>query len=182
MFGAEGYHEGMETPWCVGGKEVWKMVAGEASERPAVAISACLAGENCTYKCGNHLIAELDELREACDLVYVCPETAGGLAAPRPPAEHVGGRVMLATGEDVTAQFEAGAASALASAREAGCRFALLKERSPSCGFGRIYDGTFSGALVEGDGMAARMMADAGIEVFGESRVDALLRALGVGR
>lgn len=85
---------------------------------------------------------------------------------------------MLKTGEDVTAQFLAGATAALTDARERGCRYALLKERSPSCGFGRIYDGTFSGATTSGDGVAARMMADAGIEVYGESRTEELIARL----
>lgn len=148
--------------------------------KPAVAISACLLGERCTYKgTDNALPAEvLVRLREACEFVPVCPETQGGLPAPRPPAERAGGCVVLKTGEDVTAQFEAGAAAALACAHEAGCVFALLKERSPSCGFGRIYDGTFSGRLVEGDGVAARMLADAGIEIYGESRVYELMERL----
>lgn len=86
---------------------------------------------------------------------------------------------MSKAGEDVTAQFEAGAAVALVEAQAAGCRFALLKEKSPSCGFGRIYDGTFSGVLVPGNGVAARLFADAGIEVFGESRVGELLEHMG---
>lgn len=147
-------------------------------ERPAVAISACLAGVPCSYKCGHHLIPELDRLKDACELTYVCPETQGGLKAPREPAEIVGERVLARDGKDVTREFEEGAQAALAKAQEAGCSFALLKEKSPSCGYGYVYDGTFTGTLVEGSGVAARLFADAGIEVFGESRVSDLLDCL----
>lgn len=149
--------------------------------KPAVAVSACLLGERCTWRGGdNALPAEtLVRLREACAIVPVCPEVQGGLLTPRQPSEIMGGRVVSKAGEDVTAQFEAGAAVALVEAQAAGCRFALLKEKSPSCGFGRIYDGTFSGVLVPGNGVAARLFADAGIEVFGESRVGELLERVG---
>lgn len=147
-------------------------------ERPAVAISACLAGVPCSYKCGHHLIPEFDRLREACELVYVCPETQGGLKAPREPAEIVGEKVLARDGADVTREFEEGARAAWRKAREEGCRYALLKEKSPSCGYGRVYDGTFTGTLAEGNGIAARLFAETGIEIFGESHASELLDRL----
>lgn len=142
---------------------------------PALAISACLTGENCTYKAGNHKLDCLDELRKRYRLVLVCPETQGGLPAPRPPAEIRGEKVFLQTGEDASAQFAAGAQAAADIAREAGCKVALLKEKSPSCGFGRIYDGTFSGALVRGDGWGAAALAREGIRIVGDGSVRELL-------
>lgn len=145
---------------------------------PAVAISACLTGKNCTYRCGNHLLSRLDDLQKRCRLVPVCPETQGGLMSPRPPAERRGNRVVLKTGDDVTQQFERGARRALDDALSAQCVCALLKEKSPSCGFGRIYDGTFTGVLVEGNGVAAQMLADAGLPVFGEGRIADVLAFL----
>lgn len=149
----------------------------KVSKKPHVAVSACLLGEPCTYRGDSNALPDflLSRLKESCVPVPICPETQGGLAAPRPPAERVGDRVLLKTGEDVTGRFTAGAEAALADAKAAGCRLALLKERSPSCGFGRIYDGTFSGVTVAGDGVAARMLADAGIEVYGESRAEGLI-------
>lgn len=150
------------------------------SAKPAVAVSACLLGEECTWRGGHNALPAdaIARLQEACELVPICPEVQGGLPTPRPPAEIVGGRVLTREGNDVTAQFRAGARAALANARAAGCRFALLKEKSPSCGFGRIYDGTFSGVLVEGSGVAARAFANAGIRVFGESAIKELLARL----
>ena len=147
---------------------------------PAVAISACLAGIPCSYKCGHHKIDELSLLKRSCRVVHVCPESQGGLEAPREPAEIQGDRVVARDGKDVTAEFREGAQAALSLAQEAGCAYALLKEKSPSCGFGRIYDGSFTGTLVPGSGVAARMFADEGIRVFGESKVTELLRELGI--
>ena len=51
---------------------------------------------------------------------------------------------------------------------------ALLKERSPSCGRGQVYDGTFSGTLVPGDGVTAALLLEAGIPVYGESQIGEL--------
>ncbi len=45
---------------------------------------------------------------------------------------------------------------------------AILKANSPSCGIGKIYDGTFSGKLVDGNGVFAGMLSSMGIEVITE--------------
>ena len=52
---------------------------------------------------------------------------------------------------------------------EAGCELAILKAKSPSCGSGEVYDGTFSGTLVPGWGIAAAAFRDAGITVIDET-------------
>ena len=84
-------------------------------------------------------------------------------------------------GEDVTAQFLCGAYLTLRFCREHGIQKAILKARSPSCGCGAIYDGSFTGALVPGRGVAAALLQESGIEVFGESGLDALLARLAEG-
>ena len=61
------------------------------------------------------------------------------------------------------------------AARRSGARKAVLKERSPSCGFGAIYDGTFTGTVVPGDGVAAQALAAEGVAIWGESRMEELL-------
>ena len=111
-------------------------------------------------------------------LVPVCPEILGGLPTPRTPSERQGERVMSKTGADVTAAYQKGAEEALRLARLFGCRKALLKERSPSCGRGQIYDGSFSGRLIPGDGVTARLLEQEGIAVFGESQLQQLLETL----
>ena len=108
-------------------------------------------------------------------MVPVCPECSGGLPIPRSPSERVGEKVLSKTGADVTAAFQRGAAEALAAAQREGVRRAVLKERSPSCGCGSIYDGTFTGTVAPGSGVAAELLLADGIEIFGESRIGELL-------
>ena len=133
-----------------------------------VLISACLLGENCKYSGGNNrnetVLAWLRE--QGHEAVPVCPEQLGGLPTPRPSSERVGDRVLTRTGEDVTEAFRLGAERALDIARAHGVRRALLQERSPSCGSGAVYDGTFSGRLVPGQGVTARLLEEHGIAVY----------------
>ncbi|WP_255467410.1 DUF523 domain-containing protein [Raoultibacter phocaeensis] len=143
--------------------------------RPAVLVSACLLGEPCRYDGRACACEGIGALSAAVEIVAVCPEVAGGLPIPREPAELSRGRATTRSGVDVTEAYRRGAAEAVRLACERGCRFAVLKERSPSCGYGEVYDGTFAGILVEGDGIAAAQLAKAGIEVFGESRIDELI-------
>lgn len=139
-------------------------------------ISACLLGENCKYSGGNNYCPAVEQLKERYDLIPVCPERDSGLPTPRIPSERQGDRVVNREGEDVTAQFRRGAEQALRTALENGCERALLKERSPSCGCGTIYDGTFTGTVTEGDGVAAELLKQHNIAIFGESRIADLLR------
>ena len=139
-------------------------------------ISACLLGRNCKYNGGNNYHPLTEKLRERYDLVPVCPECFGGLPIPHDPSERVGDRVLSRTGADVTAEFTRGAELALRRARQTGAKLALLKERSPSCGFGAIYDGTFTGTVVPGSGVAAELLAENGLAIYGESRIGELLK------
>lgn len=141
-----------------------------------IAVSACLLGVNCKYSGGNNKNDEVLKLAEKFELVPVCPESLGGLPIPREPSERRGGRVWSKSGKDVTAAFQAGAKKALEKALANGCKTAVLKERSPSCGFGRIYDGTFTGTLTNGSGVAAALFAENGIRILGESRAQELLK------
>lgn len=136
-----------------------------------IAVSACLLGHCCKYNGGHNRSQAVLDFLEGCggEAVLVCPETAGGLPRPRPPAEiQPGGRVVDSTGRDVTARFEAGAEREFRRVRQAGCRMAVLKAKSPSCGAGQIYDGSFTGALKEGDGVFAAKLRRAGVELLTE--------------
>lgn len=136
-------------------------------------ISACLMGVNCKYSGGNNLLPEekLRKLMDEYELIPVCPESYGGLPAPRMPSERVGDRVLSRDGKDVTAEYEKGAEAALLIARMLGADTAFLKENSPSCGCGKIYDGTFSGTLTDGDGVTAEKLKKNGIIIYGESKI-----------
>ena len=139
-------------------------------------ISACLLGVECKYSGGSNALPEetIEKLRTRYRLSPVCPETAGGLPTPRDPSERLGERVVSCRGADVTAQFKKGAEAALTLARRYGCTTALMKEHSPSCGSGLIYDGSFSGKLVKGDGCAAELLKAAGVSVVGENVTELL--------
>ena len=143
-----------------------------------ILVSACLLGVNCRYNGTGGLREELLKLMTAHSLIPICPEQLGGLPTPRPPAECRSGRVITDEGNDVTTAFQTGACEALKLARLYSCHYAILKERSPSCGSGRIYDGTFSGALTYGDGITAALLKSHGIRVFGESEISDLKRLL----
>lgn len=141
--------------------------------REKLLVSACLLGENCKYNGGNNYSPDVERLRERFEIVPVCPEQLGGLPTPRIPAERVGDKVLSRTGADVTAAFRAGAERALEAAQGTGK--ALLKERSPSCGCTCIYDGSFTGQVIPGQGVTAELLARHGIKLYGESQVDELL-------
>lgn len=141
-----------------------------------VLVSACLLGDAVRYdgrsKGTPHPVLER-WLREG-RVVKVCPEVAGGLPVPRPPAElQRDGRVVASTGADVTAEFDRGAAEALRLAKAHDVACAVLKEGSPSCGSGFIYDGTFTRTALEAEvGVTVRTLQAAGIRVFSELQWD----------
>jgi len=143
----------------------------EEREKPNILVSACLLGVECRYNGGGELHQGVYSLTEIANLIPVCPEIYGGLSTPREPAEQVGNRIITIKGADVTEQYQKGAKEALRLATLFGCVCALLKERSPSCGRGEIYDGTFSGSLISGNGVCAALLEKNGIPVFGESQV-----------
>lgn len=138
-------------------------------------VSACLLGESCRYDGRHNRNAQVCALQRSFDLIPVCPECFGNLPTPRDPAEICGARVLTRSGADVTGAFCDGAEKTLYIAEENNCFLALLKERSPSCGCGRIYDGTFSSRLIDGNGVTADLLLQHGITVYGESQVDRLL-------
>ena len=140
-----------------------------------VLISACLYGEKCRYDGGDNLISRLDEIKKYCNLIPVCPEVLGGLETPRNPSEIVGEKVVSNIGKDVTNEYKKGAEIALETALENDCKIALMKAKSPSCGVGKIYDGTFSRKLTDGDGITVRLLKENGIKVFDETQIKELL-------
>jgi uncharacterized protein YbbK (DUF523 family) len=156
-----------------------------------VLVSSCLLGMPVRYNgkgagCDHPVLARwIAEVR----VLPMCPELAGGLPTPRPPAEIAeargghrvldgAGRVLEATGADVTAAFVRGARETLAAARGAGAVLAVLKEGSPSCGSGFTYDGAFSGARVPLPGVTAACLEAAGIRVFSEHQWEEAARFL----
>lgn len=140
-----------------------------------ILISACLMGINCRYNGKSEKINELEELKNKYNLIPVCPEIYGGLKTPRNPSEIVNNRVVTNSGEDVTKEYKKGAEEILRFAKFYDCKYAILKERSPSCGYGKIYDGTFSKALIQGNGITADLLSKNEIKIIGESNIKTLL-------
>lgn len=140
-----------------------------------ILVSACLLGIGCRYSREIKADERVCKLLKRKDVVMipVCPEQLGGLPTPREPAERKDGGVWNKNGENVTEQFLYGAREALKLAKLYGCSQAILKERSPSCGSGKIYDGSFSGKMVDGDGVTAELLKKHGIRVIGESQIGA---------
>ena len=132
--------------------------------KPKLLVSACLLGENCKYSGGNNRNEQ---------------ECFGGLPIPREPSEIRDGCVVSKSGVDVTAAFADGAEKTLYIAEEENCGLALLKERSPSCGSHFVYDGTFTGTVVPGQGMTAALLAGRGVELFSEETIARLLLLYG---
>lgn len=136
-----------------------------------ILVSACLLGVNCRYDGKGQLIEPLLPLLKEHALIPICPEQLGGLPTPRIAAERIQDKVITKSGQDVTAAFTKGAEEALKLAKLYNCDLAILKERSPSCGAKQIYDGSFTGKLVEGMGVTATLLTQNGIHVIGESEI-----------
>lgn len=133
-----------------------------------ILISGCLCGNNPYYNGAIKTNAKLRKLVEQGKAIPVCPELLGGLSVPRERSEIAGGTgeqalmgkcaVITERGKDVTKNFIRGAKKALLIAKKNGIKKAVLKTHSPACGSGLIYDGTFTGRLIKGDGVASALL------------------------
>ena len=129
-------------------------------------ISACLIGEDVKYDGKNNLHLVAKELYDRGLAVPVCPEVLGGLSTPRISSEIVNERVINKEGIDVTKEFDLGAKLALETAKKYDLKIAILQARSPSCGSSTVYDGTFSGNLIQGEGVTTKLLREHGIKVI----------------
>lgn len=154
-----------------------------------ILVSRCLLGHRVRYDGGAS--GPFDQLQQWLDegrVVPLCPEVAGGLPTPRAAAEIPGGQgsevlegqaaVITTDGEDVSAQFLSGAFQALELVQKHDIRIAVLKAYSPSCGNLLIYDGTFSGVKVSGEGVTAALLKRHGVQVFSELELPQAAAAL----
>ena len=134
-------------------------------------VIACLAGINCRFDGESRPCQKVIELVEQGKAIPVCPEQLGGLTTPRTAYEKKEDKVFTKTGDDVTAQFKNGAEEALKIALLANCDEAIVKSKSPSCGSGKVFDGTFSGKLINGDGVFTKILKENNIKVFTEDEI-----------
>lgn len=131
-----------------------------------ILVSACLLGKKCKYNGGNNLNQGVLDFVEGHEVIGVCPEQLGGLSTPRLPAEIVAGVVTNKEGVSVDNEFRKGAQAALTIALENKADLAILQSRSPSCGVKEIYDGSFSGKKIKGQGVFAKLLVKHGIKVL----------------
>lgn len=131
-------------------------------------VSACLAGFKCRFDGQSRPCAKVVELYKAGKAVPICPETLSGMKAPRAPVEWQDGKALDKNGEDKSEFFMRGAEKALQKALTSGCRKAIVKSRSPSCGYGEIYDGSFTHRLRPGKGLWTEKLLEAGFEIYTE--------------
>ncbi|MDO4493149.1 MAG: DUF523 domain-containing protein [Clostridia bacterium] len=137
-----------------------------------VLVSACLIGDNCKYSGGNNRSMKVLRSITGQEVIPVCPEMLGGLPVPRPKAEIRNGEVVFETGESADEAFRLGAEKVLEIAKKYRPDLCILQPRSPSCGKGKVYDGTFSGTLVDGDGVAAKLLMENGFKVVSADELE----------
>ncbi|EOY2823546.1 DUF523 domain-containing protein [Listeria monocytogenes] len=143
-----------------------------------IAVSSCLAGIACRYDGKDKEITKIKQMVERGEAIPFCPEVTGGLPTPRNPAEIIGGdgkdvwlghaKVIDNKGTDVTEEYKNGARLTLIKMQELGITQIIMKEKSPSCGSCAIYDGTFSGKIKDGTGVAAALFQMNGIKIISE--------------
>ncbi len=143
-------------------------------------ISACLLGQKVRYDGKDCLVSQLVEALLDKNYVSLCPEVSAGLPTPRPAAEirHGSGtdvllghaQVFSSDGHQISDVFIQGAYKALALAQANHVTHAVLKANSPSCGSDGIYDGSFTGQKIAGEGITAALFRQHGIHVVTEQQ------------
>lgn len=134
-------------------------------------VSACLTGKNCKYNGKSNPCPAVIKLYKKGLAIPICPETLGGLPAPREPSEQRDGKIYSASGKDLTKEFYSGAEKAYRLALKSGVKKAILKSRSPSCGYKVIYNGLFDGGLTPGNGIWTEKMLTTGFEIYTEDNL-----------
>ena len=131
-----------------------------------VIVSACLLGRNCKYNGGNNLDSQVVKFVEGREVIPVCPEVLAGMGIPRTPIEIRNGVVVDRDGNVVDKAIRTAVEQILEELKDQDIDCAVLKSRSPTCGVRQVYDGSFTGTLVDGAGVLAQALMDAGIHVI----------------
>lgn len=144
-----------------------------------ILVSACLLGIDCKYSGSNNKNDSVLKYLEGKKYVIACPEQLGGLTTPRNPSEIVKigenevneYKLLSNEGKDVSENFIKGAEETLKIAKIFNCTEAILKEGSPSCGSSFIYDGSFTGKKISGQGVTTHLLRKNNIKVISENQV-----------
>lgn len=137
-----------------------------------IIVSACLLGENCKYNGGNNLDPRVVAFAQGREVIPVCPEVLAGLGIPRIPIEIRDGKVIRRDGAEVDEVIRAAVAQILEQMKNEDIECAVLKARSPTCGVKQVYDGSFTGKLVDGAGILAQALKNAGYIVIDNEELE----------
>ena len=131
-----------------------------------ILVSACLLGENCKYNGGNNYSSAIAEFVKDKEVLSICPEMMAGMGCPRTPIEIVDGVLMDRNGNNVDASMREAVAQAMEMIQNEDIQCAVLQSRSPTCGVNQVYDGSFSGKLIDGSGILAQALTKAGYRII----------------
>lgn len=137
-----------------------------------IIVSACLLGENCKYNGGNNLDPRVVAFAQGREVIPVCPEVLAGLGIPRIPIEIRDGKVIRRDGAEVDEVIRAAVAQILEQMKNEDIECAVLKARSPTCGVNQVYDGSFTGKLVDGAGILTQTLKNAGYIVIDNEELE----------
>lgn len=137
-----------------------------------LAVSACLVGKNTKYNGSNNYNKAVMEYLKDKEYILICPEVLGGLPTPRFPSEIVGDKVINKMGIDVTKKFHDGALKTINNLINENVTTVILKANSPSCGYKQIYDGTFSGKLIDGNGIFTNLAIKHNLKIYTEKDIE----------
>ena len=143
-----------------------------------ILVSACLCGEKCRYN-GSSVSNNVVDTLEQKNIIKICPELLGGLLIPREPCEIVGGtasdvirgnaKILGLSGKNYTKQYMRGVKEVIHITKKNNAKMAVLKQKSPSCGYGKVYNGEFSGKIIEGNGILAEEL----LKIFERGKINA---------
>lgn len=136
-----------------------------------ILVSTCLLGRNCKYNGGNNYREKVENLLCDADVIEVCPEVLAGLGTPRVPIEIRRGEVVSRDGISVDGAIRTAVEQVLQQIKGEPIEYCILKSRSPTCGVHQIYDGSFTGTLVDGAGVLAQALLDAGYRVLDDEDI-----------
>lgn len=140
-----------------------------------IGISACLLGDRVRYDGKDKRNDELIGLLKGHEIIRICPEVSAGFPIPRNPIEILNGKVIDAQHNDLTEELHEASMRCFEMIED--CDFLILKSRSPSCGYGQIYDGTFSGYLITGNGIFTRICLENNMTIYTEEDIDEIRKA-----
>lgn len=137
-----------------------------------IAVSACLVGKNTKYDGTNNYNKAVMEYLKDKEYILICPEVTGGLPTPRVPSERVNDKVINKENIDVTQNFIMGASKTLEELKKQNIELVIVKSKSPSCGYKQIYDGSFTGTIIEGNGVFTELAVKNGIQILTEKDIE----------